>query len=188
MSSHFTVYLVNVNDFQQESLLAFGWDSSLSTISPVLLNAQHARFLMLNARSSSLPSSAPPLPHQLSHVRTRHALPSFPNAFLSRMPLVKSNCMYSLRLSLGLISLGNHAWYLSYWVIWAFLSPWIRRIPHILYSHCFPFSHWAGSFSRKNSSLHPQYLGYNRHSISIVRRVYAPQFCLVTTKIWSDGH
>ena len=28
--------------------------------------------------------AAPPLPHQLSHVRTRHALPSFPNAFLSR--------------------------------------------------------------------------------------------------------
>ena len=87
MSSHFTVYLVNVSDFQQGSLLAFGWDSSLSTISPVLLNAQHARFPMLNARSSSLPSSAPPLPHQLSHIRTRHALPSFPNAFLSRNTL-----------------------------------------------------------------------------------------------------
>lgn len=84
MSSRFTVYLVNISDFQQGLLLAFGWDSSLSRINPVLLNAQHARSLMLNARSCSLPSSAPPLPHQLSHVRTRHALPSFPNAFLSR--------------------------------------------------------------------------------------------------------
>ena len=24
--------------------------------------------------------------------------------------------------------------------------------------------------------------------VIIVKQVYAPQFCLVTTKIWSDGH
>lgn len=129
MSSHFTVDLVNISDFQQRSLLAFGWDSSLSRINPVLLNARHTWFLMLKARSGSLPSSAPPLPHQPSHVRTRHALPLFPKAFLSR----NAPSMYSLRLILGLISLGNHAWYLSYWLIWVFLSPWIRRIPHIFY-------------------------------------------------------
>ena len=26
------------------------------------------------------------------------------------------------------------------------------------------------------------------HGTTDVRRVYAPRFCLVTTRIWSDGH
>lgn len=171
MSSHFTVDLVNIRDFQQGSLLTFGWVSSLSRINPALLNAQHTRFLKLNARSSSLPSSAPPLPHQPSHLRTRYALPSFPNAFLSRNAPSRKQLYAFFETYLRSHLLGEPCLIPQLLTdLSVSISLDLQNPTHISYSHCFLFSHWAGSFSRKRSSLHPQYLGYNRHSVSIYRK------------------
>ena len=108
--------------------------------------------------------------HQPSLVRTRHALPSFPNAFLSRNAPSKKQLYVFFETYLRSYLLGEPCLIPQLLTdLSVSISLDLQNPTHILYSHCFLFSHWAGSFSRKSSSLHPQYLGYNRHSVSIHR-------------------